>query len=146
MLPVVTPLTAVDDKDPPIIVAPFRELIPEILPPEIETFPADRVAIVPKPEMSLLVNASMDLAVEIDKTSGAPDPAVFLPRKEEVAISAILANVTVLLAMVLRFVEPAQVDRAVFSTLDKPTCDLVRLVNKEPFNAGKYPDESNLTS
>ena len=145
MFPVVTPLTAVEDKDPPVIVAPFTELRPETFPPVINTFPADWVAIVPRPR-SEGVYESMDLTVEIDKTSGAPDPPVFLPRNDEVAISAIFPSVTVLSAIVFKLVEPAQVERAVFSTKERPTWDLVRLVNNEPFNAGRYPDESSLTS
>ena len=47
---------------------------------------------------------------------------------------------------VVMLVEPAQVERAVSSTFVRPTWDLERLVNNEPFNAGRYPEVSSLTS
>jgi len=45
---------------------------------------------------------NIDFAVAILKTSGVPLPDEFLPKNEAVAMSAILANVTALFAMVAR--------------------------------------------
>ena len=121
----------------PVNVVAATDVRPDMDPPVIFTLLAFWVDMVPKPDTSVFAMERSVLTSLAERISGAPLPAVFLPIIDAVAISAILPSVTVLSAIVFKLVEPAQVERAVFSTKERPTWDFVSPVKAapEPFGA-----------